>query len=160
MPRQCLKIPISRAFLSTDSVKRMGRSRTNGRTPGIPPVWVNYSIHGPGPGRRYRIFSRFSLKWPPAASVPQINLMAQAPLPPAPRRCRKFFFPVSAWNGLGRPRDPKNRHPTGYLDEFLTSFIKFHCNRTIFQVFWGSGAGNRVFYEGSGAWYRGGFTLW
>ena len=62
--------------------------------------WVNHSIHGPGPGRRYR----------------------------------NFCSPVSAWNGLRRPRDPKNRPRTVYLERFLTNFIKFHCNRTFFWV--------------------------
>ena len=82
---------------------------------GMPPrsSWVNYSRHGPRPGRRYRKkIPRFGLEWPPAASGP-------------PESC-----------------------PNRYLDDFFPSFIKFHCNRTIFEVFFRSGGrGAHVCYS-------------
>ena len=37
-PRECLNTPISLDFLSIDSVKRTGKSNTNGSKPGMPPV--------------------------------------------------------------------------------------------------------------------------
>ena len=92
-------------------------NRICGRRPGPgargPKIWVNYSIHGPRPGRRYRKkIPRFGLEWPPAASGP-------------PESC-----------------------PNRYWDGFFPSFIKFHCNRTIFEVFFRSGGrGAHVCYS-------------
>ena len=88
-----------------------------GHGPGVPLIWVNYSIHGPRPGPtcatiKNFFFPRFGLEWPRAASGPKKSTIN--------RICGRIF----------------------------SSFIKFYCNRTMFDPCLGSGGrGAHVCYS-------------